>query len=118
MKRILVDTSIWIDHLHRKNDQLVEWLEADLVVTHDHVMGELACGHLRQRKTFLENLSRLPRLSCARWPELMALIENHQLYGFGLSWTDIHLLAAVLLADAELWTKDKVLMRATHKLRK
>lgn len=116
MSVVLVDTSVWIDHLHRKNDQLVDLLEADLVVTHEHVLGELACGHLQQRKIFLENLFRLPRLISARWPELITLIETHHLYGLGLSWTDIHLISAALLADVKLWTRDRVLMVAAKKV--
>jgi predicted nucleic acid-binding protein len=110
---ILVDSSIWIDHLRRADAELVRLLAADEVLCHPFVIGELACGHLRQRVAFLAQLQALPLAAATTHDEAMAFVERHSLAGRGIGWADVHLLSATLLADrAALWTRDKRLAAA------
>ena len=105
---ILVDTSVWIDHLRRHNKTLAKLLYAGMVLTHPFVIGELALGNLRQREVVLTALSDLPRASVATEPEVLHFIDQFALFGRGVGYVDVHLLAAVRLTPgAELWTNDK-----------
>jgi len=106
---ILVDTSIWIDHLRGGNRALAALLQTDLVCTHDFVIGELACGNLRNRAEVLGLLQSLPRLAAATDEETLFFIEKQQLMGRGIGYIDAHLLAATVIRGAVLWTKDKSL---------
>jgi len=107
---ILVDTSIWIDHLHAAESQLVELLESASVVQHPMVVGELAVGVLSQRRLVLDSLNELPELTAATHDEVMFFVDERQLFGRGLSLVDAHLLASVTLTpQARLWTRDKKL---------
>jgi predicted nucleic acid-binding protein len=114
---ILVDTSVWVDHLRRGDEIMLDLLERDWVLTHPFVIGELALGHLRQRAAALRNLHRLPSAIVARDAEVMRLIQTQKLHGQGLSYADAHLLAATrLTAGAALWTTDKALQNAAERL--
>lgn len=105
---ILVDSSVWFDHLRRADSDLSRLLAAGLVLCHPFVIGELACGHLRRCDVFLAELGALPVAPTASHVEAMALVEHHGLAGGGIGWTDVHLLASTLLArPAGLWTRDK-----------
>ena len=83
---------------------------------HDFVLGELACGNLRDRNRTIADLRLLPRIAAATTDETLALIANHRLYGRGLGWTDAHLLAAALLARCEIYTRDRALAKIAHRL--
>lgn len=110
---ILVDTSIWVDHLHSGDRGLAEVLDGGQVLMHPMVLGELACGTLRNRATVLDLLSNLPLVSKATDAEALALIERRALMGRGLGYIDVHLLASVAVAGtARLWTRDKRLAAA------
>ncbi|MFO1268660.1 MAG: type II toxin-antitoxin system VapC family toxin [Rubrivivax sp.] len=114
---ILVDSSIWIDHLRRTDDELVRLLARGEVLGHPFVIGELACGHLRQRTAFLEQLASLPAAPVATHEEALAFVERHALAGRGIGWTDVHLITAARLAEpAALWTRDKRLAAAAGAL--
>jgi predicted nucleic acid-binding protein len=104
---ILVDASVWIDHLRRRQSDLTKLLLDGEVLCHPFVIGELACGHLKQRSRVLEALARLPQSPVASHDEAMAFAERHALAGRGVGWVDVHLLAAAVLARARLWTRDK-----------
>jgi predicted nucleic acid-binding protein len=105
---ILVDTSVWVGHLRASDEILVGLLDAGMVLAHPFVVGELALGTLTQRGTVLEALSDLPRAVVATDGEVLHLIDRHRLFGRGVGYIDIHLLAAVrLTAGAALWTHDK-----------
>jgi predicted nucleic acid-binding protein len=105
---ILVDTSVWVDHLRKDNAPLVKLLDAGRVLTHPYVIGEIALGQMRQRKAILAALSDLPRAQVATEEEAMSFIDRHALYGRGVGYIDVHLLAAVrLTAGAALWTTDR-----------
>lgn len=114
---ILVDTSIWVDHLHRSEPELVALLDRSFVVQHPMVIGELALGTLRDRSTFLGYLGDLAGLPVATHEEVLAFVDANQLHGRGLSLVDAHLLASVRLApEVRLWTRDKRLRAASREL--
>jgi predicted nucleic acid-binding protein len=107
---ILVDTSIWVEHFRFGHQPLVEALESCLVVTHPFVIGELSCGRLKARTETLRMLDQLPKAPVASDGEVRHLIESRELFGRGLGWVDLHLLASsLLLPGGELWTWDKAL---------
>jgi len=111
----LVDTSVWVDHLRHGDDQLVALLAAGEVLAHPAVIGELACGNLRNRAVVLDALGALPRAAVASDAEALRTIEAHALRGTGLGWVDVHLLAAALLTRCALWTRDVRLMHAARR---
>ena len=113
---ILVDTSVWVDHLRSGNEELAKRLRADEVACHPFVIGELACGNLRNRSELLALLSALPAVPKADDQEALAFIEQHGLMGRGLGLIDIHLLASCMLAGVRLWTRDASLTRAASAL--
>ncbi len=109
MRTVLVDTSIWVDHLHRGEPRLQKLLSSGQVASHPFVIGELACGNLSNRNEILRLLSELPSVTLATNEEAMHLIETHKLGGKGLGWIDVHLLASALLSRIPLWTGDRKL---------
>ena len=114
---ILVDTSIWIDHLHRSDAALSTLLNESQVCTHPMIIGELALGSLQDRSTVLGLLSDLPSAPVATHAEVLVLVDGHALYGSGLSLVDAHLLAAARLSSADrLWTRDRRLRVAADQL--
>lgn len=106
---ILVDTSVWVDHLRRDNPRLRALLGDAAVSCHPFVIGELACGTMRNRAVVLDLLMRLPPVPVAHHGEALAFIESRRLMGSGLGWVDINLLASALLGGAQLWTLDRAL---------
>ena len=106
---ILVDTSVWIDHLRLGSERLRSLLQDEQVLCHPFVIGELACGNLHNRNEILHLLEALPGAPVADHSEVLHLINAHRLYGKGVGWIDIHLLASALLIGCELWTSDRLL---------
>lgn len=105
---ILVDTSVWVDHLREGDARLAAALDKGTVCTHPFVLGELACRNLRNRREVLDHLARLPVLPVATHAEALALIERRALMGRGIGYVDVHLLGSVLLdGTARLWTRDR-----------
>ncbi len=105
---ILVDTSVWVDHLRRGDARLRALLESSRVLSHPFVIGEIACGSLAGRAVVLELLGNLPMAAAADAGEALAFIERQRLHGKGLGYVDVHLLAAVALTPGvRLWTRDK-----------
>lgn len=115
---ILVDTSVWINHLRSGDPTLAELLESVAVSTHPLVIGELAVGSLRNRVEFLALIGELPRVPVADDDdEVLAFITGYELHGRGLGIVDVHLLASTLLAPgASLWTRDARLQDAASSL--
>ena len=105
---ILVDTSVWIDHLRRSDAKLRKLLENDEVVTHPFVRLELALGSIVNREDVLANLALLPQVPIALADELFGLVELRKLYRRGIGITDLHLVAAALFDKSILiWTRDQ-----------
>ena len=114
---ILVDTSVWIDNLRAPNRELQERVEAQEVLCHAMVVGELACGHLPERDRFLKRLKGFPLLEALPDDDLLALIERHSWMGRGVGYVDANLLGAVLAnGNATLWTTDRKLRRLAEDL--
>lgn len=114
---ILVDTSVWVDHLRRGNEELQGLLYESKVLSHPFVTGELACGSLKNRQEILTLLQSLPQSKVAESDEVLRLIEDARLYGRGVGWVDVHLLTAALLSRTRLWTLDRQLASAAKALR-
>jgi predicted nucleic acid-binding protein len=114
---ILVDTSIWVDHLRAGSRELVRHLDARRVLIHSWVIGELALGNLRRRTQVLALLGGLPHTVVASHEEVMALIDGASLDGSGIGYVDAQLLAATRLTpDASLWTGERRLAAAASRL--
>ncbi len=106
---VLVDTSVWIDHLRSPNAELIARLERGEVWCHPFIVGELACGNLATRREILQHLEALPRADVAEHREVLAFLEAHNLQGRGIGWVDAHLLASARLSRLPFWTLDKTL---------
>ena len=105
---ILVDTSVWIDHLRSGDENLTSLLESSQVLMHPFILAEIACGNLANRQPLLSLLAHLPSCTAALDTEVLAFIEHNKLMGRGIGYIDAHLLAATkLTGSARLWTRDK-----------
>jgi predicted nucleic acid-binding protein len=114
---ILVDTSVWVEHLRLASAILTELLGHGEVLGHPFVLGELALGGLRQREALLSDLQELPQAIVAKDEEVLHLIEGHALFGRGIGYVDAHLLAAArLTAGSKLWTRDRRLRAVAAQL--
>ena len=114
---ILVDTSVWSDHLRIGDPRLTALLQKSQVLAHPWVIGELALGQLSGRSEILGLLGNLPQAKTATEAEVMTLVGTQRLFGLGIGYVDAHLLAATLLTtDASLWTRDKRLAAAAADL--
>ena len=122
---ILVDTSVWINHLNpndrrfsiQHSERLKTLLNDNLVLVHPMVIGELACGNLKDRKTVLADIKNLPKASVAPDDHVLSFIEEKQLMGRGIGYIDFHLLAATeMTRSTELWSLDESLMDVATEL--
>ncbi|WP_018953372.1 type II toxin-antitoxin system VapC family toxin [Thioalkalivibrio sulfidiphilus] len=114
---ILVDTSVWVDHLRTGDAALGALLNRSQVLMHPFVVGELACGNLRNRSEVLRLLKDLPQAVVANDEEVLFFIERNALMGRGIGYVDAHLLAAVTLGGStQLWTRDKRLRSVAETL--
>ena len=104
---ILVDTSVWVEHLRRGLPRLATLLQEGKVLIHPWVIGELACGNLSRRHQVLELLQGLPAATVASDAEVLLLIERKRLMGRGIGYVDVHLLASARLSHCRLWTQDR-----------
>lgn len=108
---LLVDTSVWVDHLRKDDPLLAKALVDHRVTMHSHILGEIALGSLKNRRTVLSLLENLPQAPTATYREVQTLIERRRLFGRGIGYVDAHLLAAASLAPGlAIWTRDKRLM--------
>jgi predicted nucleic acid-binding protein len=114
---ILVDTSVWVDHLRSANAVMRVLLSDGEVLGHPFVLGELALGNLRQREDILQALRRLPQALSASHAELLQFIDREALFGRGIGYVDAHLLAATrMTAGSKLWTRDRRLHLVSARL--
>lgn len=114
---ILVDTSVWVDHLRSGDKTLATLLDNSQVFMHPFVLGELACGNLHKRDEVLSLLKDLPRVTVTTDEEVLFFIERHALMGRGIGYVDAHLLASVILnGPTRLWTRDKHLYAVADSL--
>jgi len=113
---ILVDTSIWISHFRKSNSHLKKLLMDESVACHPYIIGELACGNIKNRKEIISLLRALPQTLVAEHYEILAFIDQKKLMGVGIGLVDVHLLASSLLANVYLWTTDRKLRTTASKL--
>jgi predicted nucleic acid-binding protein len=114
---ILVDTSVWVDHLGAGDAPLADLLERGAVLCHPFIVGEIACGSLTRRATTLQLLQDLPMAVVAEVEEVLDYINRHRLYGKGIGYVDAHLLVATALTGgAKLWTRDRRLRTVANEL--
>lgn len=109
---ILVDTSVWVNHLRQANPRLSQALIDGHVLMHPFVIGEIACGNLQSRPQVLGDLQRLPSAIPADHDEVLGFLDQHRLFGTGITWIDAHLLASARLSNCRLWTLDTRLLTA------
>jgi predicted nucleic acid-binding protein len=114
---ILVDTSVWVDHLRKTETGMRRLLGLGQVLSHPLVIGELAMGSFKRRDLLLSELGDLPRAKVADHDEVLHFVSRHTLFGSGIGYIDAHLLAAVrLMPGTLLWTRDKRLLEIASKL--
>ena len=114
---VLVDTSVWVAHLQRGNNELAGLLNRAQVLSHPFVLGELALGSLQQRVTVLNALQNLPQAHVASAGEVLSFIATHALHGIGIGYVNAHLLASARLTPGSmLWMLDKRLAAAALRL--
>jgi predicted nucleic acid-binding protein len=113
---ILADTSVWIDHLRTLNPEMQTLLLNKRILMHPFVIGEIACGTLRDRTALLASLRDLRQSRLATNEEVFELIERRRLWGRGIGWVDAHLLASALLTRCRLWSFDQQLQAAARLL--
>lgn len=111
---VLVDTSVWVSHLRESDDALANLLNDAEVVCHPFVIGELACGNLKNRTAIISLMEALPTVYEAEHEEVLSFIESRKIMGKGLGYVDVHLLASALLTEVTLWTLDKRLDKAAE----
>jgi predicted nucleic acid-binding protein len=114
---VIVDTSIWVNHLRRGSRQLEELLLDARVVCHPFIIGELACGNIKNRGEFLSLLHSLPIVTVVTLDELLFFIERNKLMGKGIGFVDAHLLASAQLSRLALWTSDRALKLVASELK-
>ncbi len=113
---VLVDTSIWVSHLRKAHRLLGSLLEEGAVCSHPCVIGELACGSLKNRDEILSLLRALPAAEVLDHEEVLVFLERNQLMGKGLGYVDVHLLGSAILSSVSLWTADRCLARCAAAL--
>jgi predicted nucleic acid-binding protein len=114
---VLVDTSVWVAHLREGSPELERLLLDSEVVCHPYIIGELACGTLKNRNQILSLLQSLPLIQPVDYYELLHFIEINRLVGLGIGFVDVHLLASAKMAGISLWTLDRRLKSAAKKLK-
>lgn len=113
---ILADTSVWIRHLREGDKNLVRLLEQGLVVCHPFIIGELACGGIKNRHEIISLLNDLPSTDILDHYDIMKFIEYRKIMNKGIGYVDVHLLASALVSETPLWTFDKALKKVANQL--
>jgi len=113
---VLVDTSVWVRHFREGDPHLKQLLNDGQVMCHPYIVGELACGNLKNRREVLSLLQLLPCATMAQHEEVLRFIELHHLTGKGLGYIDVHLCASALLSGVPIWSYDKKLNEANEML--
>lgn len=112
----LVDTSVWIHHFHSPESKLISLIERKEILTHVAVLGEIASGHIKNRSQILGNMKLIPRVAEVNANEILEFIESRCLFGKGLGWVDIQLMASCFVTGCNLFTYDRVLKKTYEEL--
>jgi len=114
---VLVDTSVWVRHLREGDSDLEQLLNNGEVMCHPYIVGELACGNMKNRREVLSLLQLLPLATLARHEEILQFIEMNHLMGKGLGYLDVHLAASAVLSGVPILSYDKKLNEVSGGLR-
>jgi predicted nucleic acid-binding protein len=115
--KVLVDTAIWIDHIHQADGELSGLLQRNAVVMHPYIIGEILLGSIKNRDAVGKALKGLQPVAIAQADEVLEFIERNRLFGAGIGYVDVHLLASAKLTHgAKLWTRDRRLSEAATRL--
>ena len=114
---VLVDTSVWINHLKSKNEYLVDLLLKEEALVHPFVIGELACGSMKNRDKIISYLNDLPKSIVPEHEEVIAFLNSKKIFSRGIGWTDVNLLLSSILSKSKLWTLDQRLRAISIELR-
>jgi predicted nucleic acid-binding protein len=115
---VLVDTSVWVSHLRDGNAEMANLLNDGRVLCHPLIVGELACGNLKERAVILSFLQLLPMSIEAEHEEVLSFIDNNRLMGKGMGYVDVHLITSAVLTGVPIWTLDKKLAQTADSLYK
>ena len=115
---VLVDASVWVSHLRDGNNELANLLNDGRVLCHPLIVGELACGNLKDRAVILSFLQLLPMSIEAEHDEVLSFIEDNRLMGKGIGYVDVHLITSAVLTGVPIWTLDKKLAQIADSLHK
>ena len=113
---VLVDTSVWVSHLRDGNTELANLLNNGTVLCHPLIVGELACGNLKDRAVIISFLKLLPISIEAEHEEVLSFIEHNRLMGKGIGYVDAQLVASAVLTGVPIWTHDKKLAQVADGL--
>jgi predicted nucleic acid-binding protein len=113
---VLVDTSVWVRHLRAGDSDLEQLLNNGEVMCHPYIVGELACGNMKNRHEVLSLLQLLPLTTLARHEEILQFIEMNHLMGKGLGYMDVHLAASAVLSGVPILSYDKKLNEVSEGL--
>ena len=86
------------------------------VMCHPFIIGELACGNLKNLNEIIPLLQSLPMAPTIEFDEFLFFIDRNHLMGKGVGFVDVHLLASAQLAEVPLWTADKRLKSVADQL--
>ena len=114
---VIVDTSIWVTHLRQGSRQLEKLLMDAEVMCHPFIIGELACGNLKNRDEIISLLQSLPMSPTIEFDEFLFFIDKNRLMGKGIGFVDVHLLGSAQLTGIPLWTADKRLKSSADQLK-
>ncbi len=114
--KILVDTSVWIDHLRKQDIVLTDLLRNSEILLHPFIIGELSLGTIRNKNNFMLELSHLTMINEATHEEVLFFADKNSLAGSGIGWIDAHLLASAALSKARIYTKDKNFQKLADKI--
>lgn len=113
---VLVDTSVWVRHLREGDSDLERLLHDGKVMCHPYIVGEIACGNMKNRSEILSLIQDLPQAIPAQHEEILRFIESNHLMGRGLGYSDVHLSASALLTGIPMWSYDKRLNEVNEML--
>ncbi|MGI8820451.1 MAG: PIN domain-containing protein [Chthoniobacterales bacterium] len=114
--KVLVDTPVWIDHMHRSDATLQRLLATGIVYVAGPILGELAAGSLPNRRRTLADLRLMRRFDDPTCTDVLDWLETKKLGGKGLSWIDCLLLWIARENGATIYTRDRILAREAEAL--
>jgi predicted nucleic acid-binding protein len=113
---ILVDSSIWIDHIRTPQAGLITLLADGRVAQHPFVTAEVALGSFASRSSMIAALNRLVQAPVLEPSAFLAFIEEANLPATGLGMVDAHLLASANQMETSIWTRDRRLAGQAERL--